>query len=294
MAHHLSFPAMQNILVPTDFSPEAHNAFEVAMQLAHRTHGQITLLHVVDSSGGPGMVTTGGVSGASLHGVFMVQLLQKTKHRMRELMAEVSRTAPEVTVHDRIATGNIDDAILEVVKEQNIDLLVIGAHIHAPVFHLFNLESHAERLVRLSPCPVLTVKHPAPHFEVRSIVFASDFSHEADRAVKSLRQVVAAFPEATLHLLDVVTRAEEYSAAIDRIHAFADRHRIYDYEPDVVNAPQVRVGIPRYAEQSHADLVVMLTHGRTGLWHFLQGGSIAESVAVQANAPVLTFHPETF
>ncbi|QNP51269.1 universal stress protein [Hymenobacter qilianensis] len=87
---------MQNILVPTDFSPEAHNAFEVAMQLAHRTHGQITLLHVVDSSAGSGMVTTGGVSsGASLHGVFMVELLQRTKHRMRQLIAEMARIAPK-------------------------------------------------------------------------------------------------------------------------------------------------------------------------------------------------------
>ncbi|SMB98402.1 UspA domain protein [Hymenobacter roseosalivarius DSM 11622] len=287
---------MQNILVPTDFSPEAHNAFEVAVQLAHRTHGQITLLHVVEAAGGTSMVTTGGVSsGASRHGVFMVQLLQRTKQRMRQLIAEMIRTAPDVTVHDRVVTGDVDEAILEVIREQNIDLVVMGAHIHAPAFlHLFDLDSHAERLVRLSPCPVLTVKLPAPHFEVRSIVFASDFSHEADRAVRSLRQVCAAFPEATLHLLDVVTRAEDYSSAIDRIYAFADRHHLLNYEPDVVNAPQVSVGVPRYAEQSHADLVVMLSHGRTGLWHFLHGGSTAESVAVQAKAPVLTFHPETY
>ena len=286
---------MQNILVPTDFSAEAHNALEVAMQLAYRTHGQITLLHVVDTPGPSSMVTTGGVAGGSSHnGVFMVKLLQRTKQRMHQLKIEMARTMPDVAVQDRIATGDVDEAILEVVREQHIDLVVIGAHVHAPAMHLFGLESHAERLVRLAPCPVLTVKQPAPHFEVRSIVFASDFSPEADRAVSSLRQVCAAFPEATLHLLDIVTRAHDYSAAIDRIHAFASRHHLLNYEPDVVNAPQVRVGIPRYAEAAHADLVVMLSHSRSGLWHFLQGGSIAESVAVQAAAPVLTFHPETY
>ncbi|GAB2943954.1 universal stress protein [Hymenobacter coalescens] len=283
---------MRNILVPTDFSPEAHNAFEVALQLAHRTGGHVTLLHVVDSPGAAGLVSSGGaVGGGGLNGLYMMQLLQATKHRMHQLMAEAAGSAPDVPVQDRIETGDIEEAVLEVIKAHHIDLVVVGAHEQGPGSHLFTPDSHAERLVRLAPCPVLTVKHPAPQFEVRHIVFASDFTPEADQAAASLRHVCAAFPEATLHLLDVVTSADEYGAAVDRIHAFARRHELEAYEPDVFDAPQVRTGIPRYAEQTHADLLVMLTHGRTGLRHFLQG-SIAESVAVHAAAPVLTFHPQ--
>ncbi|QDA62144.1 universal stress protein [Hymenobacter jejuensis] len=282
---------MQNILVPTDFSPEAHNAFEVATQLAHRTGGHITLLHVVDAPAASGMITTGGiVGGSSRHGVYMVQLLQQTKRRMHELMYEVARKFPEVQVQDRIATGHVDDSILEVIQEHQIDLVVVGAQEHHAVTHLFTPDSHAERLVRLSPCPVLTVKHPAPNFDVHSIVFASDFAAEADLAVPSLRQVCTAFPEAELHLLDVVTSAEQADAALERIKAFAQRHQLAAYQPDVYNAPKVRAGIPRYVEQAHPDLVVMLSHGHTGLRHFLQG-SVAEAVAVETAAPVLTFHP---
>ncbi|SNC60538.1 Nucleotide-binding universal stress protein, UspA family [Hymenobacter gelipurpurascens] len=281
---------MQNILVPTDFSPEAHNAFEVAMQLASRTGGHITLLHVVDAPRSSGIVSTGGTAGAApMNGVFMVQLLQRTKRRMHELMAEVASDRPEVPVQDRIATGDIDEAVLDVIRERHIDLVVIGAHVHAPDHSVFGHISHAERLVRLAPCPVLTVKRPAPDFNVHSIVFASDFSAEADRAIPSLRQLCAAFPEAILHLLDVVTTAHNSGAALERIHSFASRHQLAAYEPDVVSAPRVSTGIPRYTDQAHADLVVMLTHGHSGIWHFLQG-SIAETVAVQAEAPVLTFH----
>lgn len=285
---------MQNILVPTDFSLEAHHAFEVALQLAQRTKGQITLLHVVDAPSGSSISSTGsGIGVSERHGVFMVELLQRTKRQMHELMLEVARKGWDVPVLDRIATGDVDEAILSTIREQHIDLVVVGTHKHGPSMHLFTPDSHAERLVRLAPCPVLTIKQPAPSFAVRSIVFASDFSPEAHRAVSSLRQVCAAFPEATLHLLDVVTRADDYGPALDRIHAFAYRHHLDAYEADVFNAPQVSEGIPRYAAQTHADLVVMLTHGRTGILHLLQG-SIAESVAVQADAPVLTFHPETY
>lgn len=282
---------MYQILVPTDFSPEAHNAFEVATHLAYRTGGHITLLHVIDAPRASGIITTGGTAGAApMNDVFMMQLLQRTKRHMHELMAEVARTHPEVPVQDRIAIGSdVDEQILDMVRELHIDMVVIGAHVHTPAAGVLASSSHAERLIRLAPCPVLTVKHPAPTFEVRSIVFASDFSAEADRAVPGLRQLCAAFPEATLHLLDVVTTTHHSTMAIERIHSFASRHQLVRYEPDVFSAPRVSTGIPRYVEQSHADLVVMLTHGHSGLWHFLQG-SIAESVAVQTNAPVLTLH----
>ncbi|GAA4012656.1 universal stress protein [Hymenobacter fastidiosus] len=285
---------MQNILVPTDFSPEAHNAFELAVQLAHRTGGHITLLHVVDApSAASGISTAGGgtTGNASRDNVFMVQLLQRTKRRMHELMAEVGRTSPGVPVQDAIAIGPVEEAVLDVIRERGIDLVVVGTQEHTPAFHLFTPDSHAERLVRLAPCPVLTVKHPAPAFEVRSIVFASDFSPEADLLVPYLRQLSTTFPEATLHLLDIVTKFDRYAAAIDQVQAFAERHQLTPYKADIFDAPQVRAGIPRYAEQAHADLVVMLTHGHTGIRHLLQD-NIAESVAVQAAAPVLTFHPQ--
>jgi nucleotide-binding universal stress UspA family protein len=284
---------MHNILVPTDFSPEAHNAFEVALQLAHRTGGRLTLLHIVDGPGSAGMSSSGGPVGVpGLDGVFMMQLLQVIKGRMQQLMMEAAQTWPDVPVQDLVKSGDVDDAVLEAIEELGSDLVVVGAREQAPGSHLFTPDSHAERLVRLAPCPVLTVKHPAPQLTVSHIVFASDFSAEADLAVPSLRQVQAAFPEATLHLLDVVLNPESHPAALEHIHSFAKRHRISNYEPDVFDAPHVRTGIPRYVKEAGADLVVMLTHGRTGLRHFLQG-SIAESVAVHTTAPVLTFHPSS-
>jgi nucleotide-binding universal stress UspA family protein len=280
---------MKNLLVPTDFSAEAHNAFEVALQLAKRTGGHVTLLHVVDLPGAAGVSSSGTiVSSSGLNDVFALKLLQITKHRMYDLMREAERVAPEVAVQDIIHTDVLDDAILEVIRDRHIDLVVMGGHVHRPGEHIFT-DSHTERIVRLAPCPVLTVKHPSPNFDVHHIVFASDFSPEASRALPSLRQIQDTFPEATLHLLDIEPSLSRHEAALERIHAFARQHQLTQYHADVFDAPKPSTGISRFAEQAHADLVVMLTHGRTGLRHWLQG-SIAESVAVQTAAPVLTFH----
>jgi nucleotide-binding universal stress UspA family protein len=57
-------------------------------------------------------------------------------------------------------------------------------------------------------------------------------------------------------------------------------HRLEHGEPDVV--------IPRVADECHADLIVMGTHGRTGLLDRMLLGSVAEKVVRTAHRPVMT------
>ncbi|GAB3572248.1 universal stress protein [Hymenobacter daeguensis] len=286
---------MKNILVPTDFSAEAHHAFEVAVRLAARTGGCVWLLHAIElpetatfsTYGGPVGGTELPNSSTSLEDVYVVKLLQATRARLHRLVAEAAETAPGVPVKDMVQATRLPEAIESVIRHQGIDLVVIGAQGHSATEHFF-FGSNTERLVRTAPCPVLAVKHPAGAFEVRTLVFPSDFSPEADRAVPEVRRLQALFPEATLHLLCVIAHADRAEAALDTIAAFAHRHHLGRYEPAVLTASSPSAGIPRYAQQVQADLVLLPTHGRTGLSRFLQA-SIAENVATHAFPPVLTF-----
>lgn len=279
---------MKNILVPTDFSPAAHNAFEVAVQLAQRTGGGITLLHVEEHNDTPRFSSSGGrIGGSSLEDVFMLKYLQKIKQQMHQLMAEAQQLAPEVPVGDVLRTASLVNSVLEVIAERQIDLVVMGAREHSAWQHFF-AGSNTERLVRLAPCPVLTVKHPEMQFNVRHIVFPSDFSAEADRAVPDLQRIQAVYPDATLHLLQVVPDIDQYATAMARIQAFAERHHLEHCEPEVIDAADASVGIPLFVREAHADLVIMPTHARTGLSHLLHH-NVAENVARHATPPVLTF-----
>src|SRR5437660_9865908 len=62
-----------------------------------------------------------------------------------------------------------------------------------------------------------------------------------------------------------------------------------------VEAVQIGTDIPeaivRYAKHNDIDMIVMATHGRTGLTHLLMG-SVAEKGVRAARCPVLTLHPE--
>ena len=286
---------MKNILVPTDFSPEAHHAFEVALQLARRINGRVTLLHVLELPATTGFSTYGGpVGGSELPNsssepeeLYMMKLLQLVKRRMVGLMAEAAQLAPTVPVHDVVQTNRVGSAILRTIEEQETDLVVMGAQGHTATEYFF-LGSNTERLVRLAPCPVLAVTHPAGTFDVRTMLFPSDFSAETDRAVPELRRVQAMFPDATLHLLCIVAEAGEREDTLEKMDAFANRHQLTHYKASVVVAPSPSAAIPKFAKLVAADLVVVPTHGRTGLSRLLQA-SIAEAVATHSFPPVLTF-----
>ena len=284
---------MKNILVPTDFSAESHHAFGVALQLARHTGGGVTLLHVLEAPesttanfsayGGGGLAN--GDEG--IDQLFTIKLLEATKHRMHVLKGEAARLAAGVPVHDVVETGRIGEGILAAIGRHGADLVVMGAQGHGAMEHFF-VGSNTERLIRLAPCPVLTVKHDHPEFAVRTIVFPSDFTEEAAGAAEGLRRVQAAFPEASLHLLHVLADHDSQTVR-QHIQAFAARAGLRHVHPEVLVADSTAAGIERYAQQVGADLVVLATHARTGLSAFFRT-SIAETVATHAFPPVLTYH----
>ena len=290
------FSPMKNILVPTDFSTEAHHAFAVALQLARHTNGSVTLLHVVEApeTNTANFSTFGGpVNGGELPNnnggideVFIIRLMEVTKGRLHALRNEAQALAPGVPVNEAVELGRIGDGILQAIERHGTDLVVIGAQGHGAMEHFF-VGSNTERLIRLAPCPVLTVKHQQADFVVRTIVFPSDFSAETAGALAGLRQVQAVFPDDALYLVHVVSGADQ--ADQQQIQAFAEQNHLTNYHIAVVEAARTSTGIEQYAQQVQADLVVIPTHARSGLSRFLQT-SIAETVATHAFPPVLTYH----
>lgn len=267
---------MKTILVATDFSVEANHALHVARQLALHTGAALTLLHVVEPPSATAPITA--------------EALAAAREQIAELRLSTLAAEPGMTVRTIIETGNADNCIRAVAATQGADLVVVGTQNHGVVKRLV-LGTHTERLVRLASRPVLAVKHPAPSFNVRRLIFPSDFSPEAENAAAGLRRVLSLFPNASLHLLHIVAPASNRGDIQERITSFIKRHQLARATPAVVEAPNRAVGIRRFAESTAADLVLLATHGRTGFSRLLQT-SVAEQVATKALPPVLTFHFE--
>ena len=145
-------PRLRNILVPTDFSEPAVEAWRYAQAFARESKARIHLFHVV---GEPYLYDAWGTEGAALRmGELLAEAERAAQHGLARLIPHSGPLARRVLT--ATATGPIVDRILDYVSENRINLIVMGTHGRGRVGHLL-LGSVAERVVRRSPVPVLTV-----------------------------------------------------------------------------------------------------------------------------------------
>ncbi len=155
---------VDRILVPTDFSEPAGAGLKWATMFARAFSGHVVLLHVVPE---PYAYPWGSEVSVMPLTEILARSEKDSEEHLRRLAAETGLPADRVTT--RVMIGSPVDQILETIAAERVDLVVVGTHGRGMVGHLL-LGSVAERLVRRSPVPVLTV-----HGEAR----ASDLTRDA-------------------------------------------------------------------------------------------------------------------
>lgn len=143
--------ALKNILVATDFSEPSGVALAYGRDLARSYNARLHVLHVVEDV----MMRYSSEVGFALPQ--MQTDLENTARRDLDkvLTDDDRRTLQVVPV---VQTGvNIAETVVKYAKDNVIDLIVTGTHGRGAVKH-FLMGSVAERVVRIAPCPVLTVR----------------------------------------------------------------------------------------------------------------------------------------
>ena len=144
-------------------------------------------------------------------------------------------------------------------------------------------------MVRTSEIPVLVIKNEVPTFEVKNMVFASDFSPEISKPFEKLLEFATLFG-AHLNLVMINTPNSFKSTAIAEkiMSEFVEKYNLSNYSLNIYNDVNVEKGILNFAAKVNADLIGMCTHGRTGFSHFFNG-SISEDLVNHTVRPVITF-----
>lgn len=147
----------KRILVPHDFSSCANHAAALARDEALAHGGELLLLHVIDLPPAFGPNTTVTMTpGEAPVGIRDYMMLGATDH-LRDLAARLE--ADGVVVSTFVRIGHAVEEILRLTSEHEVDAIVMGTHGRSGLKHLL-AGSVAERVVRASPVPVLTTRHP--------------------------------------------------------------------------------------------------------------------------------------
>ena len=284
------------ILVPTDGSESAERAVQYGVVLAGAFDARVHVLSVVDERDYDRAVVGGEEA--------MQQGVDAATTAAEEAVAAVAeRVAGDVTT--RVTVGVPSEAILDYVETEGIDLVAMATHGRTGV-ERFVIGSVTEKVVRRATVPVLTVRvsDRLPSWPpLDRVLVPTDGSDASLSALPNALAVAERFDATVegLYVVDERTKSTFYNVgtaledvvggletaaetATTRIETAA-RERGVDASSAVVEGLP-SAAICSHAAESGADLVVMASHGRTGLAHYLLG-SVAERVVRNATVPVL-------
>src|SRR5579885_346540 len=188
-------PLLRHILVATDFSTCAAQAWDYAIFLAGATSSRLTLMHVLEGFPEIGRLSADGES-------------EGREAVARRQLEEALRRATDagVTAQWAIDAGIPSQQITTMAKESNADLVVLGTHGRTALEHVL-LGSTVERVVKTAACPVLVIRSCPDDSRatplVRRILAAVDFSVPSLDAVEYAARLAEKF-NARLTLVHVL------------------------------------------------------------------------------------------
>jgi len=140
----------KKILVPTDASEYSRRALKIALEMARSIQAEVVLLHV--------SFTPQAYWGYTIS--YGITVTQEQLDQNGELALDATLTgidSEQVVINKRVESGHPVTLILEYIKKENIDLVVMGSHGYGAIAGSV-LGSVSQRVLQRASCPVLIIK----------------------------------------------------------------------------------------------------------------------------------------
>ncbi len=302
-------PALKKVLVPTDLSDLSVHALQWADRIAGRSEGEIHALKILEPPGEMLFDPEGDLLEVEEYDMGQLELERKSDEEGIRKWAANARNP----VIKNVQIGRLVEDTLRYVRDNGIELIVMGTHGTQGAWEWL-AGSVAEKMVRYSDAPVLSIKSDPEGRSIDRILLASDFEDPELRKSKGPVEALGegastAYPlegsakepvaivkriqelfDAELHLLRVLGKKEEnqkerWDEAMDRFIEgngldVAKKH--FEVDEDVED------GILNFAQREEMNLIAMGSHGYHG-WKHLFHHSVSEDVVDHLPFPVLTY-----
>ncbi len=272
---------MKTILVPVDFTDFSENAVRMAAYFAGKKGMEIKLLHIVQkpASGFP-------FFSRKKEEEYLPEMVQSAEEHLSKIASRLIPEEVNRTWEVKVSSGSVTDEILE----EKTELVIMGRKRPENQESIW-AGSVAEKTIRLSRVPVITVGELGKEFSLENITFVSDFRDKEVRAVLQRVFDLAELFDADLHLLYVQLNNEYLNSpqTEEKVNNILEDLEISHLDLNIYVADSPEEGITRYVEENETDLLCMYTHGRTGLAHIFRQ-SVAENISAYGSIPVLTYN----
>ena len=269
---------MKTILVPTDFSDHALYALKVAARIAKKINARIKIVHVSN-------LPLAGYKHYHYYDKIYKELKANVEYQMEELTRLDFLKGIDVEVH--IVSFMVMWEIIQDERFKHSDLIVMGSHGKSGFSTVF-IGSNTEKVVRQAAPPVLTIKNEIIDFDIKNMVFASNFFEESYTAFEKIK-FFADLYNSHIYLLKVITPKEFEPTPVSQklLNRFIKKFDLKNFSVNIYNSQSIETGIIEFSDEVNADLIALETHGRTGLAHLING-SLAEDIVKHEAKPILS------
>jgi nucleotide-binding universal stress UspA family protein len=281
---------MKKILVPTDLTEIAELGLKLAVEIAKRCEAAISLINFTRHPLGTTFTATGEVDlkADEEENLFTLELLHAKKQQLETLANKYAteRVSIEFAVRDDKFTNGVDAYL----SQENIDLIVMGTSGEQTPKEAFT-GNHTERVIKVSTCPVLSVKEGFNIAEFDNIVAAVNVitDNQVAEGLRTLRDLAECF-DAHVHLVHVRNKANTTNLILDEYFTrMATIAELKKFTVVIVDADDLSQTINDYAEKVKAGLVAVIKNTPDGIFRIFSN-RFADRLVKEEGRPVFTFN----
>ncbi|HTB31513.1 MAG TPA: universal stress protein [Bacteroidia bacterium] len=278
--------SIKRLLIPTDFSETAQLAVAHGAYMAHLFKAKIFLLHVEEF-----LV----YAGLPVEPVLMTEqeTVKQSSGQRLENMADSIKMKYQVEISPLTLSDRPSKGIAEAVKENNIDLIIMGTH-GASGFEEFFVGSNTHRVVNLAPCPVLSVQKFAVNVGFSNIVMPIDNDLHSRQKVNNVIELATVY-KSTVHILglletDDTQDEKKFEIKLDSAENALKMANI-PYTKKLVRGNNLASEAMNYCEKVNGDLIVIMSGHESNLTGMFLG-TFAKQIVNHSKIPVLSIKPE--
>ncbi|GGX18919.1 universal stress protein [Aquimarina muelleri] len=277
---------MKNILLPTDFSDNARNAIEYALQFFKNELCTFHLLNVQKVS----KYTTDDLMAAPANTSIHQSVISDAKKKLEDLVEELKETYPnESYTFDAINDYDIFiDAIRQTVKSKNIDIIVMGTNGATGATEVV-FGSNTLNVIRKIDCPTIVIPQGYTYKDPKNILYAIDYwDHFNAENIDPLMSTLLKYTS-TLRILkikedDTVTVAD----FDDKKHMNSFFKEIKPTFHSISNVPTA-LAINSFVQIMDMDMTAIFIQKETFLDRFFKGSETSK-ISYGTKVPLLIMH----
>ena len=281
---------IKNIIVPTDFSETARNAYKYAKKLAATIGATVELVHVTEPFI-PFPLMSVELTSVESADQFNVKAMEEFIYK-EEADTDNSHamTLVENKIKSKIIRGNVVESLVEISKNKNTDLMVLGTsgleNIMSKIVGSVSLE-----LSNKAHCPVILVPPDATWHKIERMMYSSTYGSAGLKMLKEITHFARSV-QAAIHFVHVENSESEGEKNVPEL--LRNRLSLLDSSDKpigihtVYNADTLEA-LKKYAEVNNINLMVFANKHRS-FWQNLIFKSISKNMALSTDVPIMVMH----